>query len=229
MLVVLDNIKAPEQFTASSPAKISLKSNRAFSLPAGPVFSCPGATDACVGCYAMKNRHLFSNVQAAFAKNWLLIKKLGAKKDTSKAVQALLDIIPKDAKIFRIHESGDFYSQWYVDVWAKVVKQRPDVQFWAYTRSFQFNFNELTKQKNFALWASTDKYNEKEAKKFVRKHRKSGVKHAIGPWKHNEEIPDKSFICPVTSKKLKVDGACEKCRLCVVKKLVSKNVVFLEH
>jgi hypothetical protein len=229
MLNILDNVKTPEEFKPSSPAKISLKDGRAFSLPAGPLFSCPGATDACTDCYAMKYRHLFSNVQAAFAKNWLLIKKFEKKKDTNGAVKALLEMISDDAKVFRIHESGDFYSQWYINVWAEVVKQRKDITFWAYTRSFDFDFSKLTKQKNFALWASTDQYNQKAAKHFVRRFKKSGVKHAYGPYEHEKEIPENSFICPVTSGKLDVEGACEKCLLCVVKKRVNKNVVFLGH
>lgn len=229
MLRILDNENVPDGFRPSNPSKISLAPDRAFSLPAGPKFACPGATKACDGCYAMKGRHIFSNVQSAFAKNWLLIKQLEKKKNTKEAVKLLLEMIPEKANIFRIHESGDFFSQWYVNVWAEVVRQRPHILFWAYTRSFKFNFTKLTRNKNFTLWASTDQYNEKQANRFVRRFRKSGVKHAYGPWEHGKDVPNDSFVCPVTSKRLATEGACEKCLLCVVKKRVSKNVVFLSH
>lgn len=226
---IVSNMPVPDQFSASSPAKISTKSKRAFSLPASKQFACPGETPACDGCYAMKGRHFFSNVQKAFARNWQLLKSFERNKDTDNAAEALLNMIPRSAKIFRIHESGDFHSQWAVDVWAEVVKSRKDISFWAYTRSFDFDFTKLTRNKNFVLWASTDQYNVAEAKKFVRRFRKSGVKHAYGPWEHDKDIPKSSFICPATNHRLAVEGVCEKCMLCVVKKRTNKHVVFMEH
>lgn len=232
LLKVVKEIEPQNSFAASSVSKISLTSNNSFSIPAGPKFACPGATEACVDCYAMKNRHHFPAVQKKFAKNWLLLRKLErnrSKKSTEKAITLLLDMIPAKAEIFRIHESGDFHSQWAVDVWAEVVRRRPDVSFWAYTRSFNLTFTNLTRHPNFTLWASTDEFNESEAKKFVRRFRKSGVKHAYGPWDHDKELPDNSFACPVTTDKLAVEGACDKCQLCVVKRRVNKHVVFLAH
>jgi len=229
VLKIIDNIDVPEKLTASSPSKISLKSNNSFSMIAGPEFSCPGATEACKNCYAMKGHHHMFNVQSALAKNWLLIRQFEKKKDVQGAVQALLKIIPERAKIFRIHESGDFHSQWYVDVWAEVIRRRSDINFWAYTRSFQFNYSKIIRRKNFTLWASTDEYNLKEANRFVKRYENSQVKHAYGPWKHDQEIPSNSFKCPAVTKQLSVEGACEKCMLCVVKDRVKKNVVFLEH
>lgn len=226
MFHILDNIIPPKELKASSPAKISLKENSAFSLPAGKDFSCVGETKACKDCYARKGRFLFDNVERAYAENWLLVKSLKSKKQITKE---LLKVVPKKARIFRIHASGDFYTQRYVDAWADVIKQRPKTLFWFYTRSFKFNYSKLTRLPNLTMWASTDDHNKKEAKKFVRRYRKSGTKHAYGPWLHNKEIPNNSFVCPATSKKLKLEGACEKCMLCVVKKRVKKNVVFLEH
>ena len=228
-LKIIDNIEVPQHLKASSPSKISLKENSAFGMLAGPQFSCPSATLACKDCYAMKKRHMFQNVQNALAQNWLLIKQLHKKRNTKRAVKELLNIIPKKAKIFRIHESGDWFSQWYINAWAEVVKQRPHTSFWFYTRSFKFNYSKLTRLHNLTMWASTDNYNLKEAKKFVKRYKKSGTKHAYGPWEHNKRIPMGSFKCPATSKKMPTLGACEKCMLCVVKKRVNKNVVFLKH
>ena len=229
ILKIIDNVKTDGNFTGSCATKISKQNNRAFALPAGKKFSCPKATIACKSCYAMKGRFVFANVQSSHLRNWLLIKELLKANKIQEASNKILTIIPKTAKIFRIHTSGDFWSQKYIAVWDKIIKARPNTKFWAYTRSFHLNFTLLTRHSNFVLWASTDKYNEKEAKKFVRRFKKSGTKHAYGPWGHNDKIPKNSFICPVTSNKMLIDGACEKCMLCVVKKRVNKNVVFLEH
>lgn len=41
-------------------------------------------------------------------------------------------------KLFRIHESGDFFSQEYFDAWIKVTEARPGILFYAYTKSLPF-------------------------------------------------------------------------------------------
>ena len=225
-LRVLD---VPTKFHTSTITKISNKSKNAFSLPAGPKYSCPGATDACKDCYAMKGRHYFSNVQQAFGGNWKLLSRLKRNRASKKVIRLLQDAVPKHAKVFRIHESGDWYSQEYVDAWTAVIRSRPDVKFWAYTRSFHLNFQKIVRLKNFALWASTDSYNKVEATDFVKRYKRSNVKHAYGPWEHDRELPEGSFPCPVTTNQLALDGACEKCMLCVDKHRVKKNVVFLAH
>lgn len=229
LLNILNNLDVPNNLSSSTSSKVSLKENNSFSLPAGPKFTCPGATKACISCYATKHRHHFPNVQTKLANNLLLIRKFKKNKANKAVVKSLLKIIPKTAKLYRIHESGDFMSDWYIKVWSEVVRLRPDVKFWAYTRSFHLNFTPLTKYSNFTLWASTDQYNEKEAKAFVKRFKKSGTKHAYGPWDHNKEVPKNSVVCPATNNRMKLEGACEKCMLCVVKNRIKKNIVFLEH
>lgn len=229
MLTVLNNTDSDEVecFTPSSPSKISSQKDRAFSLPAGPDFSCPGATEACNGCYAQKGRHVFKNVQSAFARNFSFLQKFEAAEDVDGCANALLEMISPKATIFRIHESGDFHSAFAVKVWTKVAKARPQTSFWAYTRSFKLDFRKFIALPNATLWASTDSFNALQAVKFVAKH--PGVKHAYGPLSKPEDLPKDSFICPVTSGKLAVDGACEKCMLCVQKTRTPKHVAFLKH
>lgn len=226
VLKVLDT--TPSHLTLSTPSKISKKKNSAFSLPAGPEFSCPGATDACKDCYAKKGRHVFKSVHGAFARNWEIVRAYEAKKNVYGLAHFLADSIPDNREIFRIHESGDFHSQFMVDVWTEVVRMRRDISFWTYTRSFDFNYSKLVRQPNIRLWASTDEYNSKEARQFTKKYKRSNVRQAYGPWGHDKDIPDNSFVCPVTNGKLKLDGACEECMLCVTSK-TNKNVVFLAH
>lgn len=229
MLTILDNMDGSdvESFSLSSPSKISLKGNRAFSLPAGPDFTCPGATKACDGCYAQKGRHVFNNVQSAFARNFAFMQSFEASNDVKGCAEALLRAIHEKAPIFRIHESGDFHSAFAIKVWTEVAKARPQTQFWTYTRSFKLDFRKFIAVPNVTLWASTDSYNEDQAVAFVAKH--VGVKHAYGPLAKPEDLPAQSFICPVTSGKLAVEGACEKCMLCVDKRRTAKHVAFLKH
>lgn len=224
MLVVVDDT-ANTKFGMSSPTKISKKAKRAFSLPAGKMFACPGETKACDGCYATKGRHIFSNVQKAFARNWIHLLDFEKKKDKLGCAHELSQHMPKKG-LFRIHESGDFHSQFAIDVWSLVVQMNPNVDFYAYTRSFHLNFKPLLSFPNFVLWASTDDFNLKKAKAFVKKYK---VKHAYGPWDGKGNKPKNSFICPATSGKIEVAGACEKCQLCIMPNRTNKNVVFLSH
>lgn len=216
----------PSTIKASSPSKISLRPGCSFDLPPGPRFSCPGATKACENCYAMKKRSMFSNVMARKISNWKGVKKIGSNVDRLAA--RLNGVIAKDSKCFRIHSSGDYASQSYIDAWTKVIESRPEVKFWSYTRSFKFNYTKLLKLPNFTLFASTDQYNTKEASKFVKRYSKFNVRHAYGPWEKDWAIPSNTVICAVTSGKLKNDGACEKCKLCL-NKSITKNVLFLRH
>lgn len=63
--------------------------------------------------------------------------------------------------VMRIHVSGDFYSAAYVRKWIKIAKASPDVQFFAYTRSWRvagmlpalIEFGQLP---NVQLWWSED-------------------------------------------------------------------------
>jgi hypothetical protein len=46
---------------------------------------------------------------------------------------------------FRIHESGDFYSQEYLNKWKEIARKNPKVKFLAFTKSFTLDFSNLPK------------------------------------------------------------------------------------
>lgn len=212
-------------FVLSSPSKIAGHEKAAFSMPAGPDFTCPGATPACQGCYAQKGRHIFSTVQKAFAKNWVTMLAYEAADDAAGAAKELLDMIKPNLAVFRIHESGDFYNQFTIDVWRRVAEARPSTAFWFYTRSFHLDFATILALKNVTGWASTDSHNRAAAAEFVAKH--PAIRHAYGPLEENER-PANTVICPVTSGRLDVEAACKKCRLCTDHRM-SKNIGFIKH
>ena len=61
----------------------------------------------------------------------------------------------KKIRIFRIHDSGDFFSQEYFDAWVATAKQRSDILFYAYTTSLPYWTSRIDElPKNFRLIAS---------------------------------------------------------------------------
>lgn len=118
-----------------------------FSLPSG--FSCPSANeclskaDKTTGkikdgpntkfrCFSASQEALYKNVRDQRWYNFGLLK-------VSKNMKELiLKSLPKAAKKVRIHVAGDMFSQEYFDAWMSVAKAKPDVLFYAYTKSLNF-------------------------------------------------------------------------------------------
>lgn len=123
-----------------------------FSLPAG--HSCPFAND-CLSkadkltgkltdgpntqfrCFAASAEAVYPNVRLARWHNFDLLKKL----TTNKAADLILNSLPKKANIVRIHVSGDFFNESYFLAWLQVAKLRPNVLFYAYTKSLIYWVN----------------------------------------------------------------------------------------
>lgn len=154
-----------------------------FNIPA--VFTCPFRTRMCGGylrgekryevdpvtgktvdkkadCYAVKAESAYPSV-------------IPARKDNFRAtlmpefVDMMTAIILRTAKnmkkerlIVRIHESGDFYTKHYAELWLQIARNCSHdtrIVFWAYTKSFPF-FDGVALPENFRLrasvWADTD-------------------------------------------------------------------------
>ena len=88
-------------------------------------------------------------------------------------VELILNSIPKKATIIRVHVAGDFYNQTYFNAWMQVARNRPDIIFYAYTKSIGYWINQLGNiPSNFKLNASyggkqdnlIEQYNLKYAK-----------------------------------------------------------------
>jgi len=119
-----------------------------FNLPAG--HSCPFAqacrasVDRTTGrltdgpltefrCYAASSEALYPNVRAMHWHNFDLLK--------GKRLPELIDVIAKslpEAIRYRIHSSGDFFSQAYFDAWLAVARLYPERIFYAYTKALPF-------------------------------------------------------------------------------------------
>lgn len=115
-----------------------------FGLPAdysyerdGVKFNtCPGA-NACKGvCYAKQGRYLMPNVANARLSN------LYASLEPTFADDAISDLTyhaKRGYNVVRLHDSGDFHSQEYLDAWKKVASALPGMVFYAYTKSLHLD------------------------------------------------------------------------------------------
>lgn len=136
-----------------------------FDLPAG--HSCPFAkscqafTDRDTGkirdgihaefrCYAA-SLEIFPVVRNIRWQNFDALKK-------ARTTDAMVDLLVKDlpfGNVYRIHTSGDFYSQTYFDAWIKVARLYPERTFYAYTKAIPFWLRRIDDiPKNFILNAS---------------------------------------------------------------------------
>lgn len=138
-----------------------------FNLPS--VITCPFATDMCKHfCYAKKAeaayptckpsrlKHLEESRQADFVIRMVYTIETYLLKPSYQKAKKI---------VVRIHESGDFYNQTYVDKWIKIAehfKSDKRVVFMAYTKSLVYFGNCEQVPNNmvvrFSIWDDTPQY-----------------------------------------------------------------------
>ena len=106
------------------------------------IFNLPASQEVCgricKGCYAIKAQVLYPTVMPSRT------KKLEASKSTSFVARTVGALRKLASPRVRIHESGDFYSQEYVNKWVEVAQAMPDITFVAYTkRMSDFDFKTM--------------------------------------------------------------------------------------
>ena len=100
-----------------------------FNLPA--IKTCPNCSSCAKTCYAYRDETgRYAHVIGPCRE-----KNLQASKLDSFVEDMVETIIKSKVKVFRIHESGDFYSQEYADKWSQIAEKLPAVQFYCYTKS----------------------------------------------------------------------------------------------
>lgn len=130
----------------------------AFDLPAG--HTCPAA-NICLSkanrengkiidgkncqfrCYAASSEAAFSSVRKLRWHNYSQLLEAGD------MVSLILESIPENVKIIRIHSSGDFFSKAYFQAWVKVAELRPDLVIFGYTKILPYV--KASKPENFKL------------------------------------------------------------------------------
>jgi hypothetical protein len=116
---------------------------KSFNLPAG--YTCPAAKD-CKSradqhtgkitdnkgikyrCYAASMESIYPNIRKMVWNNFHILQS------TKNIYSAIKESLPKQAKIIRLHVSGDFYSQDYFLAWVNIAKDNPNIIFYGYSK-----------------------------------------------------------------------------------------------
>lgn len=208
----------------------------AFGLLSGPAASCPGATPFCTSCYACKLETGFPSVGRLVKGNLEALQECGSNVDamveliSAMIAQYLTTLnraqrraLKKVPNVFRIHWDGDFFSWQYAAAWAVVIRANPQIQFWAYTRSFAF-VGALAGLTNLSLYLSVDEYNAAEAAETLAEHPWVRLAFCAQDWDAGEVLAQKltgrnAPKCPEGWKVPLVndagEGACVTCGLCL--------------
>lgn len=174
------------------------------------VVTCRNCKSCAATCYALKSQRMYANTLLKRSLNTFL-----AMNDIDFLFECIENQIKHSRKrVVRIHSSGDFFSQYYINKWAELIAKFPHVRFYAYTKVDRiFDFSTIEKLANFNL---------------VRSILPDGSKN-YGP---EEEIKEKARkfdfpVCPyrknMTAENMPhCGGSCEIC-------LHSPVVGFVEH
>lgn len=226
------------KFTDNSKTKFKSNHLNTFGLMHGRPENggtCPGSTTGPGGCLSLKREggvnatcyvdklvKAYPSFGKVLARNTALLKGKSVEEMEAILTASVAAFVKhNNGKLlhFRLHTSGDFFSEDYARAWAATIRKFPQVQFWTYTRSL-WAVPLLMDCQNLALYISSDNANYAEARL---------VFDVCSPGHHNVGIcymgnigtqpsDTKWVVCPEVSGKLKNDrsaGACAKCRLCM--------------
>lgn len=194
----------------SSPGKMPCKS---FSLQA--VETCPGmflpsgeVKDICKGCYATKRAYTWKDAKRVREDNFEETKK------PTFVADLVSLILRQKKKYFRWFDSGDIYSNDFLDKVYTVCKLTPEIKHWVPTKSRdlfdQETWKKLESLPNVRVRFSSDSISGEYSKE----HGSAVIKNAELVF---EDIkPSKKlFPCPSSRQ----EGKCLNCRACWSKKI----------
>lgn len=174
-----------------------------FDIP--PITTCPGSTPLCrQHCYALKSERLYPNTRRSRKFNYIATLHPDF---TTRMISYIARL--KKFTHFRLHSSGDFYSQEYLDKWVTICKASPHMQFLVYTQQHHLNYNGLPP--NVVLYHSI--WPDSPQLKFSPNTLKAYVidsTHIKLPTLKNPPNLTQTFKCPKTHTK----GKCNDCMHC---------------
>ena len=176
-----------------------LKLQFIFDLP--PVSTC---NRTCPSCYALKAERRFPAVRALRQRNYTHSQL----PSFTSAVINELTSTRRSARTVRIHSSGDFYSQAYIDSWSQIATALPQFTFYAFTKQLsRFDFTHLMSLPNVVIIDS--------------------LMH--GPLNYGpvSRLLPGVFTCPSTSGAPVVCGV--SCRYCMSKHAQTHSIQFILH
>jgi hypothetical protein len=191
--------------------------------------TCPGSTPECESiCYAARP----VAERGPVAEMWI-------KNSATEDVPAEL---PPGCTLLRLHISGDFSSERYIDGWRALIERNPSVKVWAYTRSWRVPtllpaLERLRALSNVQLFASMDVSTKELPPTGWRRAWIDGDPRAGAPLlmrahgtevisEHNTVTFDgsRSYVCPEETNRR---ANCESCRYCIDGQ--RNDVTFLKH
>jgi hypothetical protein len=186
----------------SKPSKMP---GPAFNLPASrcitgaKLVKVPGSV--CHGCYALKGRYRFENVQKALE---------GRRQALSSPhwVEAMT-VLVQGHEFFRWHDSGDLQSLEHLKKIFEVCKRTPSTKHWLPTREAQ-----ILKQ------VQPEDVPENLIIRFSSHMIDQGP---VSFWPHTSTVVTKNKTCPAAEQ----DNACGSCRACWNKEV--KNIAYGKH
>lgn len=185
-----------------------LKGIASFSLP--PVESCPNHSFCAVKCYARKAYRAYPNTTKAYDRNFRV-----AKENLDNLKQQLLDYLKNyKRQYFRIHVSGDFYSQKYLNMWIEICKENPDIRFMSFTKCYSLDYS--NKPDNLEIIFSTFDNMPKGTSDKIKKKYNKPIALA------GESNPEKNYY-------LKCIDDCGACKSCWHLSENGKGVFFEYH
>ena len=153
-------------------AWLPINKPKIYSLSLLSGFTCPGAKDcqayaskdkktgktkvmqgkhAIFRCFSASQEAQFPGVYEQRKYNTDLLLK----KSLEQITQILMDSIPHDADIIRIHVGGDFFSRDYMEAFYDVARFYKNIKFYAYTKSVDWMQElEYMRPDNFSMNAS---------------------------------------------------------------------------
>lgn len=106
---------------------------------------CPKAGACATLCYARQGRYIMPNVAATREANLAVVRG-----DLTAFITAASEDLTKiKNKVVRVHDSGDFFSQEYMDAWFTLARLHPKKRFYAYTKSL--HLDRSRKPRNFQI------------------------------------------------------------------------------
>jgi hypothetical protein len=168
--------------------------------------TCPGASAECQAiCYAARPVTENGAVYKVWERNSFL---------------ETVPSIPAECTLLRLHVSGDFTTEAYIDGWVAQLTQRPDVTAWAYTRSWRMAsllpaLERLRALPNVVLFASMDES--------IPELPPDGWRRA---WIQGDARAPQRLLCPEELGRVR---DCETCTYCLRDGANRADVVFVRH
>lgn len=188
---------------------MKLKNQLIFTLPATKEV----CSMVCKGCYAAKAQVRFPK---ALEYRTRMLERSKEDSFVSNMYENIVKMTTKKkVEAIRIHESGEFYSQDYINKWLTIAKQLPKQKFYAFTkRKKDFDFSKLESLPNVVIIDSL---------KF------GGLNYGSEAEMVKLKVEHGAMICPATFKSASKDTCGVSCSWCWDKKAQQFGTVFIKH